>query len=303
MSGLIHVPEADVSIVLAVKNEEIYVESSLSSILAQSGVNVEIIVVDDGSADATHAIVSRMVTAHPNLHLFRNPRVGKSAAFNYGVSQSHGKFVCLFAGDDIMPEGTLAQRLAAVRGRPPQNEVVGLCRLVTMSENKRFDGHVVPRKPDRGALSGVSYLMNRAAIQKLFPIPETLPNEDTWMEIAATFFPTLDIVHSGVIGCAWRVHSGNSINMLLGFDEFNRKYTIRMRAFEMFYDRHKDELTSAGRAELRGLIECERNRAHGRVVGVLLSRAGLVPKLRALAFTNRSFYWIRARLYGLFSGR
>jgi glycosyltransferase involved in cell wall biosynthesis len=303
MSNRVSKTDKDVSVVLAVKNEEIYVESALSSILAQSGLDAEVIVVDDGSTDATYAIVSNMIIAHPNLRLFRNPTVGKVAAFNYGVSQSRGKFVCLFAGDDIMPEGTLAQRFAAVRDRPPQNEVVGLCRIITMSEDKRFDGHVVPRKPDRGALSGMSYLMNAAAVGKFFPVPETLPNEDTWMEIAATFFPTLDIVHSGVIGCAWRVHSGNSINMQAGFDEFNRKYTIRMRAFEMFYDRHKDELTDAGRAELLGLIACERNRVGGRVAGVLFSRVGLVPKLRALSITNRGFYWIRTRLFGLFSGR
>jgi glycosyltransferase involved in cell wall biosynthesis len=294
--------DLDVSVVLSVKNEEIFVESAVASILAQSGLSFEVIVVDDGSTDATHAIVSGMVNDRANLHLFRNPGRGKCAAFNYGISRSRGKFACLFAGDDLMPEGSLAQRLAAVRDRPPQNQVVGLCRLITMSEDKRFDGHLVPRKPGRGVFSGQSYLMNEAAVERFFPVPEDLPNEDTWLEIAVTFLPGVDVVHSDVIGCAWRVHQGNSINMLVGFDEFNRKYTTRMRAYSVFYDRHKDELTDEGRAGLSGLIKCEANRKTGNVIGVLLSPVGIVPKLRALSFTNKAIYWIRARLYGLLSG-
>jgi len=294
--------ELDVSVVLSVKNEEIFVKSALESILAQTGLSFEVIVVDDGSTDATHAIVSGMVDKHANLHLARNPGRGKCAAFNCGIRQSKGKFACLFAGDDLMPQGSLAQRFAAVKDRPPQNQVVGLCRLITMSEDKRFDGHLVPRKPGRGVLSGQSYLMNAAAVARLFPVPEDLPNEDTWLEIAVTFLSGLDVVHSDVIGCAWRVHQGNSINMLVGFDEFNKRYTTRMRAYAVFYDRHKDELTAEGRVGLLGLIKCEENRKAGNMIGVLASPVGLVPKLRALSFTNKRIYWIRARLYGLLSG-
>jgi glycosyltransferase involved in cell wall biosynthesis len=294
--------ELDVSVVLSVKNEEIYVESALDSILAQTGLSFEVIVVDDGSTDMTHAIVSGMASKHANLHLVRNPGRGKCAAFNYGIRQSRGKFACLFAGDDLMPQGSLAQRFSAVKNRPPQNQVVGLCRLVTISEDKRFDGHLVPRKPGRGVFSGQSYLMNEAAVERFFPVPEDLPNEDTWLEIAVTFFPGLEVVHSDVVGCAWRVHQGNSINMLVGFDEFNKRYTPRMRAYSVFYDRHKDELTAEGRAGLQGLIECEENRKSGNVIGVLTSPVGFVPKLRALSYTNRHIYWIRARLYGLLSG-
>lgn len=292
----------DVSVVLSVKNEQIFIRSAIESILAQSGLSFEVIVIDDGSTDATHAIVSGMLVDHANLRLLRNPGRGKSAAYNYGVSQAAARFVCLFAGDDLMPQGSLAQRLAAVADRPPQNPVVGLCRLITMSENKRFDGHLVPRKAGRGVLSGVSYLMNAVAVAKFFPVPEDLPNEDTWLEMGVTFFPGLDLVHSDVVGCAWRVHEGNSINMLVGFDDFNHRYTIRMRAYSVFYDRYKDELTEEGRRGLLALIKCEENRKAGNIIGVLLSPIGWVPKLRALSYTNKAIYWVRVRLYRLLSG-
>ena len=76
-----------------------------------------------------------------------------------------------------------------------------------------------------------------------------------------------------------------------------------MRAYSLFYDRHKDDLTEEGRAGVSGLVECEANRKAGNVIGVLLSPVPIVPKLRALSYTNKFLYWVRARLYGLLSGR
>lgn len=291
---------SDISIVLAVKNEELFVKSALESILNQSGVSFEVIVVDDGSTDATHDIVSGI--ANKKLRLFRNPGRGKCAAFNYGVSLAKGRFVCLFAGDDLMPEGSLARRYAAVKTRQSSTPVVGMCRLVTMSENKRFDGHLVPRRPGHGVFSGQSYMMNRAMVGKCFPVPVEFPNEDTWLELAVKFFPGVDVIHSDIIGCAWRIHAGNSINMLMGFDDFNTRYTNRMRAYSVFYARHQADLTEEGRKTLLGLVDCEEKRMAGNLIGILLSSVDIVSKLRALSLSNRAMYWIRARMYGSFSG-
>src|SRR5690349_18216650 len=103
----------DVSVVMAVKNEQRYLESALRSVCSQSGVSLEVVLVDDGSTDDTHAIASRLLAELPMLKLHRNPGQGKCAAFNFGVRNSRGRFVCLFAGDDIMPEGSLATRWLA----------------------------------------------------------------------------------------------------------------------------------------------------------------------------------------------
>jgi len=171
-----------------------------------------------------------------------------------------------------------------------------------MSEDKRFDGHLVPRRTGRGAFSGVSYLMNPRAVQKLFPVPEHLPNEDTWLEIAVTFLPGLRLIHSDTVGCAWRVHEGNSINMLVGFDEFNKRFTARMQAYSLFYEVYGEQLTDERRSRLLGLISCEQHRIANNVSGILFSSVGIVPKLRALSLSNPTSYWIRTKLYGLLSG-
>lgn len=294
--------DIDVSVVIAVKNEEVYVESAVTSVLNQVGLEHEVFVVDDGSTDKTLAILTRLAAAHPKLRLASNPKAGKCSAFNYGVSQARGRFVCIFAGDDLMPKGSLAARFALVKDCPLDGPVVGLCKIITMSDTKRFDGHLVPKRPGQGGLTGVSPLMNRFVHERIFPVPETLPNEDTWMENAVVHFPGWHVVHSDIVGCAWRVHQGNSINMMASFDEYNRKITVRFRAYSMFLERHGSELSPESRALLSAKAQCESARVRGDIVGVLRSPAGLVDRLRALSITNAFFFGIRKRLYGLLSG-
>lgn len=291
-----------VSVVISVKNEQKHVEEAITTVATQLGVSHEIVVIDDGSTDGTFAILDRLAAKFENMRLFKNARAGKVSAFNFGVANAKGDFVCLFAGDDIMPQGSLASRLDDLKDLPLDQPVIGLCKLRTMSTDKRYDGHTVPRRKGRGALSGVSPLMNRLAIDKIFPIPEQLPNEDTWMEICVLHYPGIVLRHSDVICCLWRLHEGNSINTRLPFDEFNRRYTSRMRALKLFLDRHGSELTSESRAALQAKVSCEASRIEGDITGILRTRAGMVDRLRAVALSGPRLYAIRNRLYGLLSG-
>jgi glycosyltransferase involved in cell wall biosynthesis len=294
--------ETEVSVVMAVKNEALHITEALHSILLQTNINFELIVVDDGSTDETAEILSATAAKFPRLRWMRNPRSGKCAAFNHGVQQALGRFVCIFAGDDVMPVGSLAARFACVRQLSDSAPVVGLCKLVTMSKHARFNGQLIPRRSGQSALSGVSPLMNRLALKSIFPVPENLPNEDTWMELAVLHMPNWTIVHSDIIGCQWRVHEGNSINMMGSFADYNRKITVRMQAFSLFFERHGSQLDARQQCVLKGKVQCEAARAKGSVWGVLTSPVGLTDRLRALSSTNAFWYGIRRRLYRLLSG-
>lgn len=292
----------DVSVVLAVKNEQNYIKSAIASLLSQADLNYEVIVVDDGSVDQTFKMLEEMAANQTKIKLYRNPSTGKCSAFNFGVSKATGRFVCIFAGDDIMPEASLSARFASVKELPDDIPTVGLCKIITMSDQKKFDGHLIPRALGRGSLSGASPLMNHLALNKIFPVPNVLPNEDTWIEIALLHFDGWNIVHTDIVGCAWRCHSGNSINMGGSFQEYNQKISIRMRALQLFYDKHYGELGEISKRKLSAKVRCEKMRTAGNVIGVLLSPVGFVDKLRALSITNAWMYALRKQFYGIFSG-
>lgn len=291
----------DVSIVIAARNETEYVQSAVKSILAQQGLSFELIFIDDNSTDNTLEQVTLLAKTDDRLRVYVNPHPGKARAFSYGVSLARGQFVCLFAGDDLMPEGSLAARLDSVRDYADQC-VVGLSKLKTMSDDPHFDGMVTPKAKGKGGFTGVSYLMSRKAIEKIFPVPFELPNEDTWIEACLVYLPDIRLIHSDTICCLWRVHSGNSINMQVPFAVYNEKLTPRMQAFRLLLEKHRKVLPNSNIKALKARVDCETARARGSVLGVMTSGTSLVEKLRALSATNSFFYELRRKLFKLLSG-
>ena len=69
--------------------------------------------------------------------------------------------------------------------------------------------------------------MNRKAVDILFPIPNELPNEDTWLEIALGHTNLIKIVHSDVLCCFWRMHEGNSVSMKTPYKDFKKAVAIK----------------------------------------------------------------------------
>jgi succinoglycan biosynthesis protein ExoA len=86
-----------VSAVLAVRNEERYIESVLQSLLLQdtSICDLEIIVVDGDSSDATKEIVERIANGDVRVQLLINHRRKTPYAFNLGIHAAMGKYVCI----------------------------------------------------------------------------------------------------------------------------------------------------------------------------------------------------------------
>jgi dolichyl-phosphate beta-glucosyltransferase len=92
------------SIVLPAWNEEARVARAIDAALAlcaAEGGGGEVIVVDDGSTDATASVVSALQDGRPGLRLLRHPRnLGKGAAVRHGMRAARGRFV-LFADVDL----------------------------------------------------------------------------------------------------------------------------------------------------------------------------------------------------------
>ncbi len=87
----------------------------LDSIVAQTGADFELVVIDDGSTDGTAAILAGYADRYPFVRVFGKANGGVSSARNLGVGMARGEFVCFVDADDCLLPGALNAFAASVR--------------------------------------------------------------------------------------------------------------------------------------------------------------------------------------------
>jgi len=116
-----------VSVIIIFLNEERYLGEAIASVLVQTHSDWELILVDDGSTDASAAIAKaasdgeriRYVT-HPD----RQNR-GMSASRNAGISAAHGELIAFLDADDVWLPDKLADQVAIFDAAPETDMVYG----------------------------------------------------------------------------------------------------------------------------------------------------------------------------------
>ncbi|TMQ11142.1 MAG: glycosyltransferase family 2 protein [Deltaproteobacteria bacterium] len=112
------VPFVDLSIVVPAYNEEHRLAPTLarlSAFLSTLPMRSEIVVVDDGSRDATCAVVEAAMAHTPNLRLVRQtPNRGKGAAVRLGMREARGQIRVMSDADGSMPPEQLPRLLAPI---------------------------------------------------------------------------------------------------------------------------------------------------------------------------------------------
>lgn len=99
-----------ITLVIPVYNIEQYICACLDSVLKQTWENMEIIVVDDGSTDATVSIVQSFVEKDRRVRIVKKQNGGVTSARLAGVLQATGDYIGFVDGDDII-EPDMYERL------------------------------------------------------------------------------------------------------------------------------------------------------------------------------------------------
>ncbi|RNA66829.1 glycosyltransferase [Alteribacter keqinensis] len=126
--------EALVSVIIAAKDEETEIESTLRSLMAQSYTNLEVIAVNDRSDDRTGAILDRLRGEFPALqviHIHELPTgwLGKNHALYKGYEQSRGDWLLYADADILFSEKAVADSLYFARTK-------SLDHLALLPENR-----------------------------------------------------------------------------------------------------------------------------------------------------------------------
>ena len=103
---------ATVSVVIPAYNAATFLGEAIESVFAQDGPARDVIVVDDGSTDATGAVAASFA----EVRVITQANGGIAAARNTGLREASAPFVAFLDADDIWPAGRLAALHAALTG-------------------------------------------------------------------------------------------------------------------------------------------------------------------------------------------
>lgn len=92
----------NVSVIVPIYNVERYLEECLDSITGQSLQDIEIICVNDGSTDASPAILEEYAKKDSRIRIFNQENQGAGAARNFAISKAEGKYVYFMDADDYL---------------------------------------------------------------------------------------------------------------------------------------------------------------------------------------------------------
>ncbi|MCI8810792.1 MAG: glycosyltransferase family 2 protein [Oscillibacter sp.] len=100
-----------ISVIVPVYNAELYLEKSVGSILAQTYQNLEVILVNDGSSDASAHICRSFVRLDGRVCLVEKKNGGVTSARKAGVKLASGAFICCVDADDWLEPDYFAQAM------------------------------------------------------------------------------------------------------------------------------------------------------------------------------------------------
>lgn len=137
--------EPVISVVIPSWNEEVGILRTLQSLLDNSYKKIEIIIVNDGSDDSSHELISRFMAGKQRMRVsgkvikyFYKQNGGKGSALNYGINHARGEIITTMDADSIFSPDAI-QNLVPYFANTKIDAVVG---NVKIAKNNTLVGHL-----------------------------------------------------------------------------------------------------------------------------------------------------------------
>lgn len=124
-----------ISVIIPVYNTEKYLQRCLDSVLSQTFIDYELILVDDGSKDKSGNLCDQNAQRDNRIRVFHQKNQGQAAARNYGVSQARGKWICFIDSDDVIHPQMLEALYNAIQIHKVKISVCGSLEAESISED------------------------------------------------------------------------------------------------------------------------------------------------------------------------
>lgn len=202
-------PMSALTVVIPVRNGARFVAEAMASASAEMDPGDELIVVDDGSTDATPSILATV--SDPRLRILNSGGRGVSAARNLGVAHARGEHVAFLDHDDLWPAGRQKALFAALRAAPGSVAAYGRIRVRSEADAVAGDQAQTLDGAHLGAMI-CSGLFRRDALRDVGGFAEDMAigeDADLYMRLVES---GARVVLIDACALVYRRHSGNLTN-------------------------------------------------------------------------------------------
>ncbi|MFZ5875383.1 MAG: glycosyltransferase family 2 protein [Nitrospirota bacterium] len=193
----------DITVVIPAYQSELFVSGTLAAVAKQTIRPHEVIVVDDGSTDATCAVVESFALAHPELsvRLLRKPHDGPGATRNAGVRAAASEWIAFLDSDDLWYPEKLAKIQNAMEANPEANfyyhnlmarSLAGVERVAYRGKGLSSGKTVSSQLFRRNYFSTSSVVCRRDLVLRWGGFDETLPSAqdyELWLRMSPDMVP------------------------------------------------------------------------------------------------------------------
>lgn len=124
--------EGRVSVIIPTYNSEKYLEKTVSSVLAQTYKDIEIVLVDDCSKDSTREVIERISRVDKRVKfIFQKKNGGAAVARNTGINYAEGRYIAFLDSDDTWEPNKIEKQIAILNEGKP----FVFCAYDTVDEN------------------------------------------------------------------------------------------------------------------------------------------------------------------------
>ena len=183
-----------VSVIIPTYNRGWTIKEAIDSVLAQSFIDFELIVVDDGSTDDTSEILD---SYRDDIKVLSQENNGVSAARNRGVATASGIFIAFLDSDDLWLPEKLSSQVDFFNSNPDalicQTEEIWVRNNMRVNPKKRHKkpwGMIFEPSLDLCLVSPSAVMIKRSLFEEVGVFDETLPaceDYDLWLRISCRY--------------------------------------------------------------------------------------------------------------------
>ncbi|OKH33364.1 glycosyl transferase family A [[Phormidium ambiguum] IAM M-71] len=197
-----------ISVIIPVYNGEKTIQETIESVLNQTFSDLELIIINDGSQDATLDVVSHI--RDERLKVFSYPNAGVAESRNRGISLAKGDYISFIDADDLWTKDKLESQLKALQENPQSAVAYSWTKCIDESgEMSRRGSHISVTGNVYAKLllidfieNGSNPLIRRQALTEIGNFDRSVvPSEDRdmWLRLAASYdfvcVPTAQILY------------------------------------------------------------------------------------------------------------